>query len=343
MQAFTDAGLAPTLQDVRDQKLSYLEYYRFKTEKEVRDCEDPNTLNIWPRNYCWVVHMGFRMSRPGSSGDGHKDVLHELWWNFYIYSKFIPTNSAAMFRHAFQLAQVQGQGTLMRFTARGGPLETAPTSEGMIWSDLPYFASDMAKFWVKDFAGMSSAQRVNFSSFLAKLASIGLIEDKLCGIALITFREALETPRALGEITNVEEDSARSLTDLTICDFLPALLSWQDEAAKIILRLCGQSESHFPDTSQQLGVLYRDDGSDATKSPGFSPERWVFWLRRLDEIHQEAGKDGKKEIADCTVKILYQMSNALAQIATPVQAVFDANSSVIKYRIPGSEDLPPYL
>lgn len=343
MQAFADAGIAPTLQDVREHKLSYREYYRITAEKEVRECEDPNTLQISPRVSCWPVNMGFRVSPPGSSGDGYQDALHDMWWNFYLYSKFIPANSLAMFEHAFRLAQIQGQGTLMRFTARGGPLETAPTSEGMIWSDLPYFSSDMMKFWVRDFAGMSGTQRVNFSSFLAKLASIGLIEDKLCGVALMTFREALETPRALGEITNAEEDAARFLTDLTICDFLPALQTWQDEAAKIILQLSGQSQSHFPDTSQEIGVLYRDDGSNTTKTPGFSPERWVFWLRRLDEIHQEAEKDGKKEIVDCTAKILYQMSNALAQIATPVQGAFDASSSVINYRIPGSEDFPPFL
>lgn len=42
---------------------------------------------------------------------------------------------------------------------------------------------------------MSTNQRQNFASFLAKVSAAGVADDKLCGCALIILRDTLESTR----------------------------------------------------------------------------------------------------------------------------------------------------
>lgn len=326
-----DGPTEPSLvQAYMEKRLSRNDLLRQSAEASVRACRDTNTLRAPSHSICWAFNMMLQGSR--GPGDLAKDNLQHLWWNFYLYAKYIDAGSAAMSRLAFQLVQVREQGKLLRH-AEGGGFETVLTSDGVVWSDLPFFVSEMHELWAKDCATMSSAHRINFSRFLSKLASISLADDQLCGIALILFREALETPRPLGEMgTHVAEDSTRSMADLTICDLLPSLNSWLAESSKKIIQLADKSRHDFPSEAQVIGVLYRDDERSALKAPGFSPARWLFWLRRLDTIHHDAEEGGKQDIADYVELLLGAMFGPLRDILTSVRTEFEANPGLVKYR-----------
>jgi hypothetical protein len=86
---------------------------------------------------------------------------------------------------AFQLLQAKGQGVLMRRGSQLPDSDEATTRDGNIWTDLPFLVSDMTSYWTNDYVTMSLSQRLNLASFLAKLACIGLNNDRLSGIALI--------------------------------------------------------------------------------------------------------------------------------------------------------------
>lgn len=333
MEPFEDDGTTEGLVEAfKHNKLCYDDFHRRYYNRMIRKCEDPATLKLNTRSFCWAFHKKFQGYF--RSGDVFEPELRRLWWDFYLYAKFIDANSAAMSQHAFQLVQLREQGTLLRYGKEDGVPETVPTSEGMVWTDLPYFVSDMTEHWVKDCATMSAAHRVNFSRFLSKLASVSLFEDRVCAIALIVFRETLETPRPFGEAhANDDEDPDRTTAQLTVCDLLPVLHSWLCESSRKILQLSDQSRNNFPAEVQDIGVLYRDDGKSSLKAPGFSPERWIFWLRRLDEIHQETQAAGQNEILEGVLGSMFITVDEMPSAF--VKTEFEKLETVIKHRVPG--------
>lgn len=95
------------------------------------------------------------------------------------------------------------QSHMTRGAPGGVGFDVARTPDGTVWNDLPYLATDMTAFWNNECAAMSTSQRVNASSFLAKLASARVANDRLCLIALILFRDTLETSDLLGVPTTL--------------------------------------------------------------------------------------------------------------------------------------------
>jgi hypothetical protein len=70
---------------------------------------------------------------------------------------------------------------------------------------------------------MSSVQRLNFASFLAKLASTRVSKDRVCQIALVLFRWTFEERRRLcTTIDNEDENVTHNMQDLSIANLLPA-------------------------------------------------------------------------------------------------------------------------
>jgi hypothetical protein len=70
---------------------------------------------------------------------------------------------------------------------------------------------------------MSSVHRLNFASFLDKLASTRVSNHKICQIALVLFRSTFEEKRALcsPEMPD-KEDFSRDIRSLAVADLLPA-------------------------------------------------------------------------------------------------------------------------
>lgn len=317
--------------------LDYAMLIRQEYEEHARKEGDNNTLWQAGRSMFSALNMRFCLSQIPAYGAQaalpNHNTIHDLWFIYYHGSKNTSANSAAHSRLVFEVLRIQGQGDMSRRISASGGIETATTPDGTMWSDMPFFVSDMMNFWIKEFAGMSAAHRLNFSCFLAKLASVGLAKDKLCAIALILFRDTLETTRSLGDIdANSDEDFTRSMADLSISDLLLPLGSWIGEMGSRIAQLSDESWHDCSDEAGAIGPMYRDDASTSKKVGRFGTERWIFWLRRLEQIDQEADGAGNKELAKGATDIMDTMLLEIRLNHSAVREDFEASPAVVKYR-----------
>lgn len=312
---------------------------RWAWEDAARKEGDVNSL--WAAaNTRWIA-INRKFIKPFGSIDALESGLHDLWFLFYVASKNILHSSPAMDRLVLQLPRAREQGCLKKQN-QDGSVMIASTSDGIVWEDLPFLVTDMINFWQRDCASMSAAQRLNFAAFLAKLTSIG-ISDKICGIALLLFRQTLETPRPLGKLDKTSgEDSRRTLENLSIGDLLPLVNQWFLEAGMKIIQLSDQTWKDGPDDIIQPGVIYREDRHDAAITPsGFSADRWMFWLRRLDIIQTEARAAGEIELAEFTGRIMDNMIFSLDGTDSTVERAWRASPDDMIQRRPTIHLLGP--
>ncbi|KAK3385292.1 hypothetical protein B0H63DRAFT_559929 [Podospora didyma] len=262
--------------------------------------------------------------------------MHNLWYLFYEASINISEEHPAADRLAMQVITAREQGLLIRDVDPGKgtddeSLTQATTADGNVWTDLPFLVSDMTKYWLEEHAGLSSAQRLRFSNFLAKLAAAGVgRDDGLCRIALATFRQALETPRhSLGTSADQQqaEDASRLEAQLTIAAYLPSVNSWLNWASLKIIQLSETGKSWIPaagssEHEEELGGLFQhdvvvdtDDGLAATPtlattgtaSLGFSVSRWIFWLTRLESLAESFRDSGEDALAGLATGMMDNM------------------------------------
>ncbi|OQD82850.1 hypothetical protein PENANT_c019G07335 [Penicillium antarcticum] len=149
-----------------------------------------------------------------------------------------------------------------------------------------------------DFPTMSGTHRFNFATFLAKLASTRVGKDRLCQIALILFRNLFEERQVLrsGDESD-EEDSKRSMRQLEIFHLLPGAVAWLRHAGHNLALL---SEVHWNDCPSVIGIGGQKfvESELGQRSPtGFSPWRYMYWLKRLHEIREEA-REAKEELLE---------------------------------------------
>lgn len=204
---------------------------------------------------------------------------------------------------AFKLLRARGLFPLIR-RAQSNSVETATTSAGVLWEDLPWFVSDMINFWVNDCAKMGTFQCINFSAFLAKLASTGLDNDRLCRIALLVFRDTFETVRPIGSLDD-REGANSTMNGLSVAALLPAACAWLRIAGPRILHLLDIMWNDCPGTIGQCGATFTNSELGRSASAGFSPRRWLYWLKRLGEIGGEADRIGEEYVptyANDTIK-----------------------------------------
>jgi hypothetical protein len=231
--------------------------------------------------------------------------MHDLWHTYWHGAVNTAPDSPKLDRLALQIIQSREQGTLAVTTNSGNlgiAAAVAVTSEGYrIWTDLPFLVQDMTAHWIHNCAVMSSAERLSGAQFLALLAAAGTAaDDALCGIALVVLREALETPRGLGHLTARGPDPNRQLQDLSIADLLPPTNAWIFTAGRKLVQLSDVKWKRCPADVGKLGelVLAQSATTDPTFADvalptheGFSPQRWTWWLRRLEQLATLASQD----------------------------------------------------
>ncbi|KKP07053.1 hypothetical protein THAR02_00812 [Trichoderma harzianum] len=292
-EAFEDL---PAADDYIGQHLWLTKGDRTSTEEAIRQ-KDFDGLKSSAHNKISFINESY--SRAGRSAEELKYMLQCLWVVYYQVGKNVPYSSPEQDTWVLHIVQVRGQGNLTRRAQsslnvddgdnynNNNKLEIATTSAGTIWEDLPFFTADMTDFWVKDCATMSAAQRANFSHFLAKLASAG-VDDNLCGIALLVFIDAFETVRSLGSLADQShEDPHRALHDLTIAALLPAAQAWLHIANNKIVQLSDKLRNNFATVKQDDSTFTKSE-LGRRSSAVFSPWRWMYWLKRLEEIKEEA-------------------------------------------------------
>jgi hypothetical protein len=209
--------------------------------------------------------------------------LHDLWYTIIQAAKNYDHFNAKQDTLLRQILSAREMGTLTRTVMIGGSNETviAQTSAGRIWSGLPFLRQDIRDAW-KESLDLSIDHRRNLAAFIAKLVSVGTCNDGLAGCALLTFRDALETPRRLTASENGSE--------VPVADLLPAVAAWLLSASDKLIALSSTAFHEFDPEFAVLGEL----AHNAQVTPGgFSPARWKFWKGRLELISQ-----GNKAIAE---------------------------------------------
>jgi hypothetical protein len=221
----------------------------------------------------------------------------------------ISEESPAADRLALQIVQAREQGLLIQYDKGSDGLAQATTADGNVWTDLPFLVPDMTRYWLEGHTGLSSAQRLSFSKFLAKLASSGVgIDDGLCRIALTTFREALETPRLLGTLADQqqEENTSRLEAELSIAAYLPSVNVWFSWAGLKIIQL-SEKEKSWPAGEHGPGSLFRCADTELSMPVGFCASRWIFWLTRLESLAKSFRDSGEDSLSALATGVMNSM------------------------------------
>ncbi|KAB5571715.1 hypothetical protein GE09DRAFT_1185300 [Coniochaeta sp. 2T2.1] len=295
---------------------------RAETEQEgLRDGDD-NTL--WESAWSLVASINSRLLESGPSPDpALLDIdMHDLWHRYWHGAINTSPGNPKLDRLALSIIQIREQGVLIRDSATHGSSKGSPTAReqnpedemplamtsngARIWTDLPFLVEDMTAHWTHSRATLSSAQRLSAAQFLAHIAAAGAVEDDaLCGIALVVLRHTLETPRQLGRLTATERNQDRRSQDLTVADLLPSANAWLFTTGRKLVQLSDDEWNESPADVGALGELvvdgarHDDPSEDVPAHGGFSPQRWMWWLRRLEEIGTLAERDDRaKEIGE---------------------------------------------
>jgi hypothetical protein len=219
-------------------------------------------------------------------------------------------------RLIMQILYVRELGVLLRKGENMEIVGEAVTRDGKIYKDLPFLVGDMTDYWIRESGSMSTNQRQNFASFLAKVSAAGVADDKLCGCALIILRDTLESTARLGKgvpsptVVSERQDDRQSTNEgLSIAELLPAANAWIFHAGYKIIQLSENSVNIFPVQVRMLGDLARAEGV-IPENRGFSPQRWLFWVKRLGEI-------GKSEtVGEEDATFARGMMNSMLNIVT---------------------------
>ena len=307
--------------------------------QSARAAGDENTM--WQSTWSMVASVNTRVASSLPAIDpALLDIdLHDLWHRYWHGAINTYPDSPKLDRLALQIIQTREQGVL-NHQDQGTTTEVTASNGRRLWTDLPFLAEDMTAHWTKNCASLSSLQRLAGAQFLALLATAGgAADDPLCGIALVVLREALEQPRLLGRLGPVNEDPSRRMADLTIAELLPAANAWLFTAGYKLVQLsdrewegCDAEVGGFGELvgfvlglccGLLLTIIHSvqvTPGRSTWELPrhvGFSPQRWVWWLRRLDEIAATVLEDDdeQREAGRCMRAFLEGMMDNMLHIA----------------------------
>ncbi|KAJ5671294.1 hypothetical protein N7507_000421 [Penicillium longicatenatum] len=281
--------------------------------KEVRDMAFSNRTWVVTKRYCDI----------GDGVDSLEAHIHSLWYMYYELGRNISSESPEHEGIVLDILRIQGMGPLTRHARGVNGIDIARTVDGTLWNDLPFLVGDMTNFWVNHSASMSGTRRLNLATFLAKLASTRVAKDRLCQVALLIFRSLFESPRALrtGEESD-EEDLNRGTRQLEVFHLLPAVVAWLKIASHNLLLL---SEVYWNDCSSAISKGGEDfvESELGQRSPaGFSLWRYMFWLKRLHEIQEEAKEVNEKALEGLATDGIQYMINTIKERNSEVRRAY---------------------
>ncbi|KAK8122834.1 hypothetical protein PG984_011504 [Apiospora sp. TS-2023a] len=239
-------------------------------------------------NRTWIVTERYCN---GDGVDSLEGYVHSLWHMYYQLGRHTSHETRDHDRLVLDVVRIQGLGPLTRPVKGVFGIDIARTVEGTLWNDLPFLATDMTAFWIESSATMSSAQRLNLASFLAKLASTRVAKDRICQVALVLFRPLFEDYpidlRIPDQAYDVE-DTHRGIRDLDVEQLLPSVCVWLKEAGHNLVLLSDVHWNDCPSEIGQGGPVFTESEFGKRSPTGFTPWRWMYWLKRLHEIKEEA-------------------------------------------------------
>jgi len=220
--------------------------------------------------------------------------LHDIWMLFIWCAKGTPADDPRQDQCAMQILHVRELGDVF-ITKEDTPREALMEGE-RIWIDLPYLVQDFRNVWEKAL-DMKPSHMHNLAAFTARLAGVGVCEDKLTFCMLQLCRQILETERQAGEPP--------------LAELLPAIGRWFIHCGEKLNRLCINSHI-FPEETRFLpGPLAQAAG---VQENGFSVSRWLFWRKTIKDFavsgDEKLAEEGKR-VFDHMMLVGQQTQNKL--------------------------------
>lgn len=281
-------------------------------------------------NRTWIISE--RYCKIGDGVDSLEGYLHSLWHIYYQLSRHTSHETSDHDRLVLDILRIQGKGPLTRPVSGSYGIDIARTVQGTLWNDLPFLVTDMTDFWINNCASMAGIQRINFASFLAKLASTRICKDRICQIALVLFRTTFEDRRDLCTTEEEEpdnEDTRRSIKDLEIVHLLPAACTWIKEAGHNLILLSDVSWNDCPSTIGQGGRMFIQSELGKRSPTGFTPWRWMYWLKRLHEIQEEAKETNKTRLEEYATDAIDCMVSNVEERNSEILRVYQTGGNVL--------------
>ncbi|CAI7643849.1 unnamed protein product [Penicillium discolor] len=222
------------------------------------------------------------------------EYIGEIWYMYFQLSLYTSHETPGHNRLVLDIIRIKGMGALTRPVKGIYGIDIARTTEGT---------------------------RLNFASYLAKLASTCVCKDGMCQVAVVIFRCKFEQRQEIFPSEDKdEEDSHRSMGLLKLRHLLPAAHAWCKEASYNIIQLSEVSWNDCPSAVGQ-GDPWLLESELGKRSPiGFTPWRWMYWLKRLNEIEEEAKRAGEKRLEEYATETIHTM----------VTGVEERNSDILR-------------
>lgn len=287
---------------------------------------------LWESFFSSLSSINRQYTGSGKPAGAFEIDLHDLWFTYYHAAKNTIDTNPMLDRLVVQIIQTREIGPLCAPSPADASVMTkATTSDGVIWTELPFLVPDMTAFWDQDWSTMSANNLLSFATFLAKLASVGVCQDRLSSIGLALLRSTLETPRPLGASAEEHvEDPSRLAHSVTVAALLPPVNSWLCDAGYKIVQL---ADARWSSEACSLGELFRSDPSCSDTTPvGFSPERWIFWLRRLEQVAEEAESLGDARLGETARRSMDNMLFTVDERHSAVQQLLHNSPGIVQHQ-----------
>lgn len=296
---------------------------------------------LWQTAQDAVSNLQRRYVNSQNDGDGFEIDLHDIWYTYYHAAKNTDWQSPMLDRLVLQICCTWELGSV----SRGHLLEAsvATTSDGVIWTDLPFLAADMLRYWKEDWRGMAAQKRLSFATFTAKLASSGACV-RINTIGLTILRDALEVPRALGSLPDEADSTSDAANDTvatfllaadrasnTVASLLPAANAWLFYAGQKLIQLSDQAWSD-DGAAISAGDLFANDALYTGAAVGFGVRRWLFWMKRLEQMSDNARSAGNAPVAEYALRVLENMLKEAEETDSGVRREMRNRPNLVQHR-----------
>lgn len=108
-----------------------------------------------------------------------------------------------------------------------------------------------------------------------------------------------------------EEDLNRGAKQLEVLHLLPAAVAWLKIASHNLLLLSEVYWSDCPSHASKGGEEFLESELGRQSPAGFSPWRYMFWLKRLHEIQEKAKEANEKALEELAADGIECMINTI--------------------------------
>lgn len=288
---------------------------------------DNHTLDITVRSH--IPALTFRYVHTTIPSTLIEAELHHLWYTVVQAAKHWDAANPKQDTLVRYILYARARGTLTRplvnaeadgpSVSGGDRLDVIPCSDGgRFWSGLPLLGQDLVDEWTQRFYTANyddgNNLRSNLAAFVGRLVSVGIWHGPAaCVISL--FRETLEMSRPLVLAMAVDTSENGKDTRLPVQNLVFALRQMLYYSEGNIIDLSNNS-AHIADPvlSPDMSGLGELAVQSGLSSSGYNPDRWHFWVQRLQEL---AGCEFP-EVSDSAESCLDVMRSAAEGIYGPL-------------------------